>query len=266
MSNTQQFQVGDFCWVELLTTNSKLASGFYQSLFPWQMNTVQAGEQDYTLIGNGQHEVAGLMDINDEMAKTGLKPCWNSYVQVEDVDAISEKAVKLGGSMIQPPFAIPGFGRMAVIADPTGGVFSLWHGENQAGETAGKTEPGMHSWQELVTPDKEAAQHFYQQLFNWQPEKQDNGYIMFKNNDKPVAGIMQADDFTNSDNVAQDFKNMPCAWNTYFSVNDCQTAFDTALKNGAKAVFNPVEHAGQFKIAMLQDTQDAIFGLCEPLT
>jgi len=265
MSNTQQFQAGDFCWVELLASDSKQASGFYQSLFPWQLNTVQAGDQDYTLASNGQHEIAGLMDINDELAGLGVKPCWNSYVQVQDVEATCQKAKQLGGTIVKPAFDIPGFGRMAVIIDPTGGVFSLWCSENQACETAGKTEAGMHSWQELVTPDAETASRFYQQLFNWQSEKNDNGYIILKNNGVPVAGIIQADEFSNSDNVSQNFKQMPCAWNPYFSVKDCQTAFDTALKNGAKAVFNPVDFAGQFKIAMVQDNQGAIFGLSESL-
>lgn len=43
---------------------------------------------------------------------------------VEGVDAATERAGQLGGSVVAPPFDIP-IGRTAVLADLAGAVFSV---------------------------------------------------------------------------------------------------------------------------------------------
>jgi predicted enzyme related to lactoylglutathione lyase len=46
------------------------------------------------------------------------------YFGVADADATVAKATELGGSVLVPPFDTP-VGRMAVIGDPQGAVFSI---------------------------------------------------------------------------------------------------------------------------------------------
>jgi hypothetical protein len=47
-------------------------------------------------------------------------PYWLSYIGVEDVDAVTLKAQAAGATVLQPPFDVPGVGRMVILADPLG--------------------------------------------------------------------------------------------------------------------------------------------------
>ncbi len=50
---------------------------------------------------------------------------WMVYFSVADIDATVEKVRSAGGMVGQEPFEVPGVGRIAVVHDPQGGVFSL---------------------------------------------------------------------------------------------------------------------------------------------
>ena len=54
---------------------------------------------------------------------------WVPYFAVADVDAEFARATAMGASTHVPPQSIPGVGRFAMLADPTGAVFSLFRGE-----------------------------------------------------------------------------------------------------------------------------------------
>jgi predicted enzyme related to lactoylglutathione lyase len=54
----------------------------------------------------------------------GVPSHWHVYFGVTDADATVAKASDLGGSVLVPPFDTP-VGRMAVIGDPQGAVFSI---------------------------------------------------------------------------------------------------------------------------------------------
>ncbi len=67
---------------------------------------------------------------------------------------------------IVEPMSVLDYGRMAVLADPTGAVFGIW----QAGTNVGAgvvNEPGAITWNELNTRDPEAAKAFYGVVFGW---------------------------------------------------------------------------------------------------
>ena len=49
-----------------------------------------------------------------------------TYIAVDDVDENAKRAVELGGTVIKAPDDIPNTGRFAIIADPTGAMFSIF--------------------------------------------------------------------------------------------------------------------------------------------
>ena len=55
----------------------------------------------------------------------GVPNHWHVYFAVADADASTAKVTELGGSVVVPPFDTP-IGKMAVVADPQGAVFSLF--------------------------------------------------------------------------------------------------------------------------------------------
>jgi predicted enzyme related to lactoylglutathione lyase len=51
------------------------------------------------------------------------------YLQVSDCDAATAKAKELGARVYMEPMTLEKTGRFAVIADPTGAVFSLFESQ-----------------------------------------------------------------------------------------------------------------------------------------
>lgn len=51
-------------------------------------------------------------------------PHWMAYFEVEDPDAAAERVVDLGGRIVEPPREGLS-GRLAVVADPEGAVFTV---------------------------------------------------------------------------------------------------------------------------------------------
>ncbi|AYF73872.1 hypothetical protein D7D52_08345 [Nocardia yunnanensis] len=52
-------------------------------------------------------------------------PFWSLVVRVAGADAVAERAVELGGTIIEEPHDNPGPSRLAVLADPAGAAFAI---------------------------------------------------------------------------------------------------------------------------------------------
>ena len=89
------------------------------------IRTIALGSGEGTFEMGGEHH-AGIMELPHDAQDMGAKSHWLSYVTVEDVDAMLEKAQELGASVLCPPTDIPETGRFAVIQDPQGGMLSLF--------------------------------------------------------------------------------------------------------------------------------------------
>jgi predicted enzyme related to lactoylglutathione lyase len=116
---------GVFVWDELLTTDVAEAKRFYGEVFGWGARDMDMGESgSYTIFTSGDADRAGCMLIRPGME---APPSWNVYVGTQDVDAATETAKELGGTVIVEPMDIPGdIGRFAIVLDPTGAAFGLY--------------------------------------------------------------------------------------------------------------------------------------------
>ena len=61
----------------------------------------------------------------EAMLGGGARPGWLGYLDVADVDAAVSAMVADGASVHMPPTNMPGVGRLAMVADPTGAPFYL---------------------------------------------------------------------------------------------------------------------------------------------
>ena len=114
---------GTFCWNELMTPDPQAARRFYTELFGWTAREVDLGEQGkYTILSNGDKDIGGLL----KRPPAEIPPHWLSYVAVEDVDATTRMAERLGGKISVPPRDIPEVGRFAVLSDPTGAAIAVY--------------------------------------------------------------------------------------------------------------------------------------------
>lgn len=117
---------GTVVWNELLTPDAGRAQRFYESVFGWAHGSLDMGAMgEYHLFRREDEDVAGMMQM--PLEPTG-RPIWMPYFSVEDVDAAEATAVGLGAHSFVKPRDIPGIGRFAVLADPTGASFALFRG------------------------------------------------------------------------------------------------------------------------------------------
>lgn len=114
---------GAMCWHEINTRDGARADGFYGALFSYEQQQIGDGAKfDYTMWSIDGHPVAGRLQMTEEWQ--GIPPHWTTYFVVENCDDSVKKVAELGGKLCQGPFDSP-HGRIAVINDPWGAVFSI---------------------------------------------------------------------------------------------------------------------------------------------
>lgn len=112
-------KVGASCWNELYTKDVEKAKEFYGKLFGWEFSTDDTG---YTFITNNGRGNGGIFEITDEMGN--MPPFWMVYFTIENLEESVQKVQKLGGTVHMPGKEIS-VGKIAVVADPTGGAFTM---------------------------------------------------------------------------------------------------------------------------------------------
>lgn len=245
---------GRFCWYDTMTKDTEGARAFYGKVFGWTTEAVDMGDPPYTMWKNGETPFGGLMTLPEEAAAAGAPPHWLAYVNVDDVEATTRRAVELGSCVLVPVTDVPGMGRFSVFADPQGATIALWM--TTSGETAPETGPrvGQVSWHELATTDAQAAAAFYHELFGWKTiHEHDMGemgtYREF-GRAAPTGGMF--------DRPAE----MPVsAWLLYVLVADLEATMARVTTAGGQVVNGPMEVPGGDRIAQCMDPQGAMFAL-----
>ena len=69
--------------------------------------------------------ISALDGLSEELRARFDGPTWVVYFNVDDVDAAVERAVQKGAELPDPPWDVPGVGRIAWIFDPMGALLGL---------------------------------------------------------------------------------------------------------------------------------------------
>lgn len=245
-----QFAPGNFCWVELSTTDSAAAKTFYGGLFGWGTLDHDMGEQGvYTMFQKGGKAVGAMY----QDASGHMPPHWSSYISVASADDAAAKARSLGGNVMMEPFDVMEVGRMAVIQDPTGAAFCVWQAKQHKGADI-VDEPNAFCWDELNTHDCAAARQFYTSLFGWTAKGENAEYVEFHLGDRAIGGMMA---------IKPEWGEVPPNWLPYFQVTDCDGVASKAGATGGKALVPPsdIPHVGRFSV--IQDPQGAVFAIVQ---
>ena len=110
---------GTVTWNELITTDPGVVS-FYADVVGLTTSTMDMGTGPYTLFEVDGQMVGGT--VAPQMP--GVPNHWHVYFAVADADAAAATAVETGGTVMVAPFDSP-VGRIAVLGDPQGAVFSI---------------------------------------------------------------------------------------------------------------------------------------------
>ncbi len=114
---------GSLCWNENLSRDFDGNKAFYRTVFGYDYGDMGDAGFRYATLKIGGTEVGGIGEL-DGSFPAGIPAHWSVYFAADDTDATVAKITAAGGSMARPPWDTP-YGRMAVVADDQGAVFSL---------------------------------------------------------------------------------------------------------------------------------------------
>jgi predicted enzyme related to lactoylglutathione lyase len=257
MPNIDKHPTGAFCWVELGTTDQPAAKKFYSSLFGWTANDMPMGPGgNYTIFRLQERDAAAAYTLVPEQFP-GVPPHWMLYIAVNSADDAAARVSRAGATVVAQPFDVSTAGRMAVVRDPAGAMFSVWQSGANQGIGIGGVD-GTLCWADLVTSDVPKARQFYSEVFGWQitlGENDSSGYLHIKNGETFIGGIPPT----------APRLGVPSHWLLYFLTSNCDASVDKAKSLGAKVHYGPMtmENVGRF--AIIADPQGAIFAVFQPL-
>ncbi|MBO8201270.1 VOC family protein [Streptomyces smyrnaeus] len=110
-------------WFELVTRETGPVVKFYQAVFGYDIESIEAPGFDYLTLCTDGAPVAGIHGVGDTLPRD-RGPHWRTYFAVEDPDGMARRAVELGGHVVRGPDDSP-YGRLATIADLEGAHFSV---------------------------------------------------------------------------------------------------------------------------------------------
>jgi uncharacterized protein len=240
-------------WVDLAVPDRDAAMEFYRQVLDWEFVVHGPEYGNYAIATVDGRAAAGIGPTPP--GAEGVPPAWTTYLASDDVDATCQTITASGGSVIFGPGDVGEQGRMAIAADPTGGVFGVW----QAGTTFGAAvvnQPGALVWNELLSRDATVARQFYAAVFGYgYTSVEDSGDYTTIDGEGPggvIGGIGQLP----ADAPAQ----VPSHWKAYFSVADIDDAAKRVTAAGG-TLQEPTRDTPYGRFAPCQDPYGAAFTL-----
>ena len=112
--------------------------------------------------------------------------------------------------------------------------------------------PGKFCWNELLTPDLEAAKKFYGELFGWTFDSMpmpEGEYTFLKNGDQPGGGMMQ---------IQKEWGEVPPHWMSYVAVDDVVASVEKAKSLGGTILQDAKQVGEMGTFAIVQDPTGAV--------
>lgn len=249
-------------WADLATADDGGAVTFYEALFGWTDDPQEVGTGTfYHMLRLDGQAVAGVYQQGEEEKAQSIPPHWNTYFTVDNVDEAAQKAMDAGATVLMEAADVFEAGRMAVIQDPQGAVFSVWQPNQHIGSEIVQ-EPGAIMWVELVTTDTDQAAEFYKKVLPVEIEPMKGGsipYNIFKVKGAEVAGMM------NISVMGPEAADVPPNWSVYFGTSDVDSTVEKAKSLGATVIVAPRDIPNIGRFAVIRDPQGAVFDVFQPV-
>jgi predicted enzyme related to lactoylglutathione lyase len=105
--------------LELHTGDLAGASAFYAQLWGWRPQRIDTASGSYHALGLGAGVGGGIVECGTR------RSVWIPYVEVDRIDEVTERAGRLGASVLLDPREGPA-GWRSVVATPEGGEIAFW--------------------------------------------------------------------------------------------------------------------------------------------
>ncbi|MBR7743529.1 VOC family protein [Phycicoccus sp. BSK3Z-2] len=153
---------GVTCWIDAEQPDIEAAQRFYGPLLGWEFTLATPPDAPlrYVVATLDGADAAALAEAPSGPAR------WSTYVAVSDTDASVERAVALGGTVLEAPTDAGPGGRGAVVLDPESNEIRLWQARRRLGAQVANL-PGAWNFSNLRSRDPDRVGSFYEALFGW---------------------------------------------------------------------------------------------------
>jgi predicted enzyme related to lactoylglutathione lyase len=269
MAEREGYIPGVPCWADTSQPDPEAAVEFYTGLFGWEFEDVMppGAPGKYFMARIRGRDVAAVGSVPESGPSIAA---WNTYVWVASADDAAASVRAAGGAVLAEPFDVGDAGRMAVVADPEGAIFSVW----QAGRHRGAriiNEPGALNFNGLNTRDPESAKAFYGSVFGWQTQGVGDvtmwtlpAYGDHLERDRPTLrqetaemGVPGFEDVVASlQRIPDGQPDTPAHWNVTFTVEDADQTAEKAFELGGAVIVAPFD-APWVRMTVIADPQGA---------
>jgi predicted enzyme related to lactoylglutathione lyase len=261
------------CWVDTSQPDPEAAVAFYGGLFGWEFeNVMPAGSEGSYLIARIRN--GDVAAVTSPPAEAPATAAWNTYIWVERADDTAARVLEAGGEVLVAPFDVMEEGRMAVLADPEGAIFSVWEARRHRGARV-VNEHGAVNFNGLNTRDVDAARRFYGEVFGWTTLTLDGGAEMwtlpgygdYLERDRPglreqTVGFGAPAEFVdvvaNISPLGADRPEVPPHWDVTFGVDDADGIAERATELGGRVIVAPID-VPWARMTVIADPQGASF-------
>jgi predicted enzyme related to lactoylglutathione lyase len=105
--------------LELHTGDLPGASAFYEQLCGWPSERIDTQSGSYLALGLGRAVDGGIVECATR------RPLWLPYVEVDRIDEVTDRARRLGASVLLGPREGPA-GWRSIVATSEGGEIAFW--------------------------------------------------------------------------------------------------------------------------------------------
>ncbi|MGO9792354.1 MAG: VOC family protein [Solirubrobacteraceae bacterium] len=119
MRDTRDNQPGRLVHLELHTHNQSSASTFYRELLGWRTERLHCRSGTYDGLALGGVLDGGIVECGSR------RPVWLPYVEVQEIEAMTERGRALGAAVLLEPREGPA-GWRSVLATSESGEIALW--------------------------------------------------------------------------------------------------------------------------------------------
>jgi predicted enzyme related to lactoylglutathione lyase len=241
---TDTHHVGKFVWWDLVTPDVGAAAAFYGQVLGWDVEPLA---DDYAVISNDGQPIAGITE-SEGPNEVG----WIGSLSVGSADGAADWAKGNGGRVLDDPVDVPDRGRMAVLADAQGAVFTALVSSSGDPEDTDPA-PGDWAWAELWTTDIDAAADFYRRLVGYQfAAVHDGAYHVFGRYDVPRAGVVEIE-----------WAGIEPNWLPYVKVADLGAVVRRVEEAGGKVLQEPTDDFEDGRVAFIGDPTGGVLAVWE---